>query len=157
MTQEIKRPAHFLAFSLTPPLSPMTPIDSSNGRACKSAKLSTERQPFFNLGYSSPSSCLKSRRQTISSSNNPSSGNLPPMPSTPSLPTITAAAPSSLSHSVERPAVKKAVFNVQFLPSEEYKPEGKAGYLPRTPYPLTREEEDERIFQSFLTALNEEE
>ncbi|KAF9132228.1 hypothetical protein BGW39_000548 [Mortierella sp. 14UC] len=148
MTQEIKRPAQFLAFSLTPPLSPMTAPDSNTERSCKSAKLSSVRKPFFSLGYTSsptspsPSSCLKNRQN----------------PSSPSSP-ISKVFPSSTSpssHGVERPAVgKAAAFNVQFLPSEEYKPEGKAGYLPRTPYPLTREE-DERIFQSFLTALNEE-
>ncbi|KAK3832675.1 MAG: hypothetical protein JOS17DRAFT_790060 [Linnemannia elongata] len=156
MTQEIKRPAQFLGFSLTPLLSPVTPIDSSNGRPCKSVKLSTERQPFSNLGYTSPSSCLRSRRQTISSPS-PSLGNLPSMPSTPSQPINSLSEPTSLSDGFERPAVKKTVFNVQFLPREEYKPEGNAGYLPRTPYPLTKEEEDERIFRSFLTALNEEE
>jgi hypothetical protein len=63
----------------------------------------------------------------------------------------------SLIHGAERPGSAKAVYNVQFLPSEEYKPERRTGYLPCTPYPLTKEEEDERIFQSFLTALNEEE
>ncbi|KAF9325109.1 hypothetical protein BGZ91_002567 [Linnemannia elongata] len=134
----------------------MTPVDSRNERPCKAVKLSTERQSFSNLGYSSHPSCLRSRRQTISSPSNPSSGNLSSMPSTASLPIITLSAPSSLSRGFERSVVKKPVFNVQFLPSEEYKPEGKAGYLPRTPYPLTKEEEDEWIFQSFLTALNEE-
>ncbi|KAG0287817.1 hypothetical protein BGZ96_008302 [Linnemannia gamsii] len=157
MTQEIKRPVQFLAFSLTPPLSPMTPIDSSNGRPCKSAKLSTERQPFSNLGYSSPSSCLRSRRQTISIPSNTYSGSLPSVPSTPSSPVTTLPTSSSLRLGAERPGVTKAIYNVQFLPSEEYKPDSKAGYLPRTPYPLTREEEDEKIFQSFLTALSEEE
>lgn len=157
MTQEIKRPVQFLAFSLTPPLSPMTLVDSSNGRPCKSAKLSTERQPFFNLGYSSPSSCMRSRRQTISNQSNTSSSSLPSVPSTPSSPVTILPTSSGLRLGTERPGVTKAVYNVKFLPNEEYKPDSKAGYLPRTPYPLTREEEDEQIFWSCLTTLNEEE
>ncbi|KAF9097974.1 hypothetical protein BGX29_007837 [Mortierella sp. GBA35] len=171
MSQEIKRPAKSLSFSLAPLVSPMTPIDSSRigvGHPYKSTKLSsTDRTPFFNLGlgYSSPSSLKNCRHNnSISSlSCSPAAQLMGDLPANAS--SMTFKLPSSSSSSLSssspssaaggRPAMTMS-YNVRFPPSEESKTESKTGYLPRTPYPLTREE-DERIFESFLTALNEEE
>ncbi|KAF9919786.1 hypothetical protein FBU30_010539, partial [Linnemannia zychae] len=146
MTQEFKQPAQLLAAPLTLPLSPMTPIESNNDRPCKLASLSSEHKPLFHHGYPHPSfSSSLCQKQVISDLS--STSFVPSLPS--NIPSPSVAGPQS-------ELITKGPYKVRFLPNVEYRPEDKDGHLPRTPYPLTKEEE-EQIFQSFLSAVNEEE
>ena len=124
----------FFTHRLTETMS-MTNIapPSAYNRPTKSLKLPSERRPFFVL--SMPAPCLKTRPFNLHSVRSSNEASV-------TFPGILSNTPSPGEN--EQPVRPR---NVQFA-SEEEMSEGKAGPLPRTPYPMTSQDE-ERIQRMF--------
>ncbi|KAG0050905.1 hypothetical protein BGZ83_004304 [Gryganskiella cystojenkinii] len=110
----------------------MASTPQQSGRPSKSLKLSSERRPFFTLDM--PVSCLKTRPFSLHGVRSTSSEG-------------EVIAPGIVpSFSENEPMFRSR--NVQFNPETDDQSESKASPLPRTPYPMTSQDEErlQRLF-----------
>ncbi|KAG0313780.1 hypothetical protein BGZ99_008588 [Dissophora globulifera] len=137
-SQDIKRPApSSSATSSASSLAYSSSTAFTLNRPFKSAKLSSERRPTAMLG--SPSSCLKSKPTGLRYHSSEST-----LPALREDEIVEVTSPFTLG-TLEFP---DSFRHVQFLPFDAEKSDGKSSYLPRTPYPMSSEE-NERILAQF--------
>ncbi|KAG0356323.1 hypothetical protein BGZ54_000770 [Gamsiella multidivaricata] len=139
--QDNERPAPSSSFTSPIPFSSTAraPV-TGYFRPARTAKLSSERRPF--APHALPPSCLKSKSLSHHYQN---SATLPPLHED----TIVKVTNPTTPHLLELPA---GPFSVQFPLSEIEKPDSKTSYLPRTPYPMSSEDDD-RFFCQFANVL----